>query len=148
VAKFDDRQVVFWLHTKEDPPQQPWEDALKMLSDIAKKIGDRSKLVSICVTDGGAPNTLQRRQFNEALEGGVQSAVVTTVLSNPIKRGVATALLCLNPGCRAVQPSDFDRALQYLSLEDRKPAIIAEFRRLQANLPPNESLKLIFDTLR
>jgi hypothetical protein len=140
-----DRKLSVWLSTTQDPSQEAWDQALELIRKATAGV-DVSKIASLVITDGGAPNAVQRKQLNDMFGGPIQSAAVTVALTNPVKRGVATALLWLNPSFRAFQPSDFDRALQHLGLESAKSTILGSLKQLQQQLPPNATLKVIGET--
>ncbi len=139
-----DLDVTVWLHTEQDPDQTLWNQAVKKITDLKKKRPDVSRIRTLAVTDGGAPNSIQRGQlFADVLEGKATSAVVTTILSNPLKRGVATAISWLNPSFRAFQPEDMAGAFNHLQLTEHVDTIIEELVRLQKSLPPVKTLSLM-----
>jgi hypothetical protein len=143
IVECGEYRVVVWLHTTEDPSAELWAAALQKIAVVTEELGDLSKLFSFALTDGGAPNAEQRRSlFTELLKGEVKSAVVTTVLSNPIKRGIATALLWLNPNFRAFSPLQFSQALDHLGLQKYKSELLDSFDKMQAELPPIMTLRL------
>jgi len=100
---------------------------------------------SLVVTDGGAPNTKQRAQLAAAVnQAPFKLAVVTTVLENPIKRGVATALSWLNPAIRFYVPSQFHDAVHYLGLAAHTDAVWRQYGELASELPrADKTLPLI-----
>ncbi len=71
------------------------------------------------------------------------SAGISTVLSNPIKRGIATAIGWINPGFKAVMPSEWRDALRHVNLEGQIKPILFEFERVQRHLPPVTSLGVL-----
>jgi hypothetical protein len=145
IVKLKEHHLVLWLHTAVDPPQPDWDRAVQQLREYAKSKGVPSwELRNLVVSDGGAPNARQRRQLFDAAEGRPHMlAVVTTVLNNPIKRGVATALQWLNPSVRFYHPAAYAEALAYLGLEAEKREIWAEFKHLEAQLGPSKTLRLM-----
>lgn len=137
--------VTVWLHTAEDPDQALWTEATKRVAELKqKRRGDVSKIRTLAVSDGGAPNSVQRGQlYSDVLGGNTLSAVVTTVLSNRFKRGIATAISWLNPSFRAFQPEEFEHALEHLGLKGHVSTLLAELRRLQKQLPPVKTFEML-----
>lgn len=133
-----DIEAAIWLHTADDPDQAQWTQAVERITEVKHKRNlDVSMIRTLVITDGGAPNTVQRGQLlSDALEGKATSAVVTTVLSNRLKRGIATAISWLNPSFRAFLPEEFDAALIHLDLVPHRDQLLAELESLQAKLPP------------
>lgn len=135
--------TLLWLHTEVDPPQDEFAGAVAQVGVLKRNKGDLSRLRSLVLTDGGAPNAAQRAQLMlEVFEGNVKSAVVTTVLNNRLKRGIATAISWINPSFRAYSPEQFEVALSYLDLAVHKAALLAGFQELQKKLPKNKTLEL------
>lgn len=128
---------MLWLHTSVDPAPEDWARGIELTLAAKKEHGLRT-LRQLVLSDGGAPNTAQRKQLSEQVHEGQPSklAVVTSVLDNPVKRGIATALSWVNPSFRAVPVAGFREAFRHVDLESEIPAVLAIFRRLQEELPP------------
>lgn len=83
----------------------------------------------------------------QALRGHpVRMAVVASALSNPIARGVATAVSWMNPSFRFFGPEQWSQALQHLQLGDQADFVWSLCMRLQALLPPSPLLGRIADS--
>jgi hypothetical protein len=95
-----------------------------------------SQLRHIVIADGGSPSPDQRAElFREVHEGQpVRVAAITLALSNPVIRGVATAMSWGNPGLRFFQPARFRDALAYLDLGDQRSEIEHEYRAMKERL--------------
>ena len=65
------------------------------------------------------------------------------MLSNPFKRGIATALSWTNPAMKFFQPEETDEALRHLDLREARAAIWSEYGKLQRDAPRNATLGLI-----
>ncbi len=138
--------VVLWLHTDIDPPASQWNTTVASLIELrqARKLAVE-RIRQLVISDGGAPNAFQRNRLTRDLHDGLpcKLAVVTTVLSNPIKRGIATALSWVNPSVRFYEPSGFLEALEYLDLADELDAIWREYQLLDTRIGPVRALRLI-----
>jgi hypothetical protein len=143
-----DTYLVIWLHSDIDPISERWTECIREMESLKRNVsGDLSKIKALVVTDGGAPDAVQRRALmTETFGGQVKSAAITTVLSNPIKRGIATAILWLNPDFRAFAPNQFDLALKHLNLEAYSANVLTVLKTLQLKMPPNETLRIILST--
>jgi len=138
--------VVVALHTQQDPQSEEWTEYIDLLVKLKKKsAGDVSRIRNIVVSDGGGPNAKQRAQMQTEVYLGEPSkvAAITNALSNPLKRGVATAVSWLNPGFLALTPEKWRDALRHVGLEVESRSILQELERLQRKLPPVNSLALI-----
>jgi hypothetical protein len=137
--------VLLWLHTSRDPPANEWMSALAEVDALRQQLGQLSTVRSLAITDGGAPNAVQRQQlYIESLASKtISSAAVSTVLRNPVKRSIVTAILWLNPNFRAFPPERFTMALEHLSLGGSADVMMRELHGLQEQLPPSETLQLI-----
>jgi hypothetical protein len=130
--------VALWLHTAHDPSREHWDLAMHAVLEHMKQNNvPVSRLRNLVLSDGGAPNVRQRLQLHRELWRGQSSkiSVVTTALSNPLKRGVATALSWLNPACGFFAPSQIRQALLHVDLAREERAIFRSLAKLQARLP-------------
>jgi hypothetical protein len=143
-----DLDVEVWLNTASDPLPADWLQACRAVAEsVDAKNGDASSHRMFVVTDGGTPNATQRKQLNrDALRGlPVKIAVVTPVAgTNPIKRGIATAIQWLNPEFRIFEPREVVRALDHIRVTRVQfESIWTTLTIMQRSLPPNETLRLI-----
>ena len=137
-------EVVIALHTQLDPLPEEWTAYIDLHVNLKKRNGgDLSRIRNFVVTDGGAPNVKQRALMSDAFGGAGKVAVITNALSNPIKRGVATAISWANPSFKALAPDQWRDALRHLNLENQMQPILLELSRLQVKLKPVASLSLL-----
>ncbi|WP_181234113.1 hypothetical protein [Enhygromyxa salina] len=149
ILQLGDLYLVLWLHTTRDPPTEEWDPALQKIRDLKDLVdGDVGRIRSFVFSDGGAPNAVQRKElFTNLLDNRVRSAVVTNALTNPIKRGVATALLWLNPNFRAFGPNQVEHAIEHLELTAHTHKIVTQLVKMQETLGPNTTVELVVDHL-
>jgi hypothetical protein len=145
IIRCDTLDVAIWLLTNRDPSAAEWAGGVARLAELKQlRNGDLTHLRCLTVTDGGAPNARQRGElFTDLLECKVKAAQVTFVLSNPFNRGRATAISWLNPLFQAYTPEKFLMALKHLDLGAHYRPIFDELRKLQTQLTPNETLRLL-----
>lgn len=141
--------VILALHTAQDPIPAEWQIYVDLLEKTKKKNGgDISKARAIVVTDGGAPNAKQRELSNVAAGQSFKLVAISHSLSNPLKRGIVTAIAWVNPLFKGVMPQDWRDALRHVDLDGHIKPIIFEFERLQRGLPPVNSLALLLAETR
>lgn len=139
-----DLHLLLWLHTDKDPTADEWSAALEDVSAVKARVGDLDRLRGMAISDGGAPNSIQRQElFVGLLESRMKSTAVSDVLQNPIKRGILTAINWLNPNFRAFPTAQLDRALAHLDLQDHVPTLLAALRDLKGQVKPIASLEAI-----
>jgi len=146
ILEHDRFMVVLWLHTEVEPPATEWASTVKRLGELRRTQKLPVSLIrQLVVSDGGGPGAVQRQQILDDFHDGMPSpvAVITHVLSNPVKRGMATALTWINPHVRFYEPSEFSKALEYLELTQSRKAIWREFHRLEGQLKPARALRLM-----
>src|SRR5687767_13691586 len=111
ILKLSEMHLCLWLHPKEDPAQGEWLAAIRRMEAIKASGIPVERMRNLVISDGGAPSTVQRKQLAAIWDGQhVKSAVLTTVLSNPIKRGVATAIAWINPQFGFYRPEQVNDA--------------------------------------
>ena len=139
-------RVVIWLHTKQDPSPAEWAQGVAEIARVKDTLhGDLSRMRALAFTDGGAPNATMRGElFTDVLRDKVKISAVSVALTNPLKRGITTAISWLNPLFRAFPPEKIELALSHLNLNEHRHAIFAELKHMQLKLPPNETLRLLF----
>jgi hypothetical protein len=144
----DGLEVSLWLHTARDPPPWEWTEICAKLARRVRKDGeDVSRYRVFIVSDGGAPNATQRKElFQDVLAGyPVPTAVVTTVLTtNPVKRGVATAMHLLNPSFRVFEPREVLLAVEHIGIASARFDLIwRTLMFLQVGMAPVAALELV-----
>ena len=92
-----------------NPTDEEW---YRYMSVVRQRGIERT--VQLIVTDGGGPNSSQRKYLNDLLAGRV---VPVSVLSGSVTvRGITTALGWFNREIKAFQPSELAAALQHLGI--------------------------------
>ncbi|MEO8799008.1 MAG: hypothetical protein ABI551_14055, partial [Polyangiaceae bacterium] len=119
-----------------------WQASYDTIQAYKRQTGCKlANLVMLVVTDGGAPNAFERAYFTEHLP--VSSAVITTVLTNPIKRGIATALAWTSPRFLFAEPKQWQQALVHIGMGAHGDEVWSGLRELQKRLPASTTLELI-----
>lgn len=101
--------------------------------------GDLSMLRNLVVTEGGGPNTAQRKLASERLQklknwNKATSAVVSSATS---VRGIVTVLHWFNMNIKAFPPQRIEEAFTFLGIgKEEAEQILAELPRLKAQLSP------------
>ena len=104
-----------------------------------------SDVRALVVSDGGAPGGVQRARM--ARELPIKASVVTTTLSDPVKRGIATALCWVNPRFFFGGPTDARAAANHIDIGDGWDILWPALVALQKELPRNQTLKIVAETL-
>lgn len=102
-------QTFIVVYGTRNPSNEEWEGYLA----VVERQGFEST-VQLIVTEGGGPDSPQRKLLNDKLKG--RSVPVAVISKNPIIRGVVTALSWFNTKIRAFVPSNFAEALRHLGL--------------------------------
>ena len=120
------------VFTANSPTDEEWREMIALV-----KKADLAKFRGISFSDGGAPNSAQRKLMNDCTqEFPVPSVVVT---SNTLVRGVVTAMSWFNKNMRSFSPDQIDDALRHLNVNDSEFGMIKlEVQRLVVKLgsPP------------
>jgi len=141
--------VILQVCTSRDPPASEWTEYIGQFRAHCKRgavAHDRVRI--LVVTDGGAPSLAQRTELREVLNElyagkPIKSSVVTTVLTNPIKRGVATALQWFNPAMHFYTPAQWSAALGDLGLTSDAERIWKELQQLEQGVGPLSTMAMI-----
>lgn len=138
-------ELMLWLHVKANPSPEEWEQQIDKLRQLKlQRGGDMTRFRGLVVSDGGGPGPKERALIYREIFDKTPSrqAVVTIGVNNPLIRGLATAITWFHPGFKIFQASAVREALHHLEVSQHAEAIIAEFDKMQKNLPFIESLAL------
>ena len=106
--------LIVTLHGSRSPVAEEWDEYVKALKKISFSESDPTRLRNIVFTDGGAPNSVQRKAVNDIVSSkSVRSAIVS---SSPLVRSVVTAFSWFNSSIKVYPPDDVDGAFQHLNL--------------------------------
>jgi hypothetical protein len=120
------------VYGPRNPTNEEWESYLAEV----ERHGFEST-VQLIVTEGGGPDSPQRKLLNDKLKG--RPVPVAVVSKNPIIRGVVTALSWFNSQIRSFVPSHFADALRHLGLpaaEGKEIEQVVNELRAGLDLPP------------
>lgn len=137
--------LAICLHTAEPVPNHEWTKLIEQLERCGMAGGaDPQRARMLVVTDGGAPDARQRSQLGRLWRGkAIQTAVLVPGLSNPIKRGLMTALTWFNPRMAFFVPEQLTGALRHIGLEGEQNSVWTALLELQMQLPPVRTMQLI-----
>jgi hypothetical protein len=127
-ARSGDHVVV--VHADVAPSDAEWDlyvaDGIRWMPEL------RGFLV---VSDGGGPNSRQRRQMERSLAVVRDQPRIALVSSSLLGRGIGVAVSLFNANLRAFRPDDLTSALEYLRVSPfARPAVLAELERLRHEL--------------
>ena len=110
--------VIVWLHTQSEPPADAWARGCAVSVDAVRTGRGLPYARIFVVSDGGAPNVTQRKELFHDIFGGkpIKTSVITTTGTNPIKKGIATAISWFNPQIRLFDPTDLEGALGHVDI--------------------------------
>jgi len=121
--------VIVCIHTAQPPSDEEWHEFIVAI----KSFKDVSKVRNLVLTEGGAPNSVQRRAVNELLQG--KPGVSAVVSGSALVRGVVTALNWFNPYVKTFAPSEVEDAYRYLRLAPKDvEALRVQIPKLKAVL--------------
>jgi hypothetical protein len=145
IVNCGDYHLSVWLHTRVNPPLEGWAEGVERVAELKRQLGgDVSKMLVLALSDGGAPNPVQRRQlFIDVLEGKSKAAALSCQLSHRWLRSIATAITWLSPNFSAFPPEQFDLALKHLELQAYHETIIGGLLELQKSVQPIETLAMV-----
>jgi hypothetical protein len=137
--------VFVWLHTRHDPSPQEWNAAFELM-DVRRAQANvtPAEIRQLVISDGGVPGGVQRARMGRDYPCLV--SVISTMLANPIKRGVATALGWVNPKFLFCEPHELSNALQHIGLAGKWSELGPAFQELQQFLPANKTLEQVIET--
>src|SRR5689334_9616515 len=103
------RDLNVVLHTQAPPSGREWSAYIDQLRDYGP---GRHELLGIVFSDGGGPDSAQRAEMLAVFGGQMPRTAI--ISSNPLVRGVMTALSWFNANVKAFSPGAIGDAFQYL----------------------------------
>jgi hypothetical protein len=115
------------VQNRIDPSDAEWDQEVAMVKQRLLK-------TILVVTDGGAPNALQRSRYTQAAEE--QRILVAVVTDSPIAVAVLTCISWFagKREMRAFRPHDFKQAVAHLGLEDQEVTLRRVVEKLRSQL--------------
>jgi len=129
--------VIVALHNTSPPTEEEWAQYCQAVKSI-----DLANLRAIAFSDGGGPDSKQRKALNDVLGGRPSHGALVT--SSTVARSVVTALSWFNPLVKAFAPDETARAFEYLKLDSSEvQAVRLAIRTLSMKFsPPLKSVVL------
>lgn len=110
-------RVLVLVHAAEDPGDDEWMEYVQEIKRQGSVL-----LPQIVLTDGGRPNSTQRKLLTDVLAGrGMKVAVLS---ASTLVRGVVTAISWFNRDIRSFEPHALGHALEYLGVPTSQDATI------------------------
>lgn len=124
--------LVIAVHGTAPPNDPEWDEYMVVLKEAAR-IGGVERARSLVITEGGAPNSAQRKKVNELLSG--RAGLCAVISDSAIVRGVVTALNWYNPMIKAYSPAQMEQAMHYLKVSGKQAQeALAMVGKLKADL--------------
>jgi hypothetical protein len=114
--------LILTMHNHEPPSVTEWNEYVVALKAYTEANPDLSRARNIVFTDGGAPNSAQRKEVNDILQG--RHVLVAVVSSSTVVRGVVTAFAWFNPDTKGFAPDATAAAYAYLQLSNEEVELI------------------------
>lgn len=106
--------LIITVHTAKSPSQDEWGEYIRALETLTRELKDHTHLRNIVFTDGGAPDSVQRKAVNSIVASrSVTSAIVSR---SQMVRTVVTAFSWFNEKVKAFSPDTIEEAYQHLKL--------------------------------
>jgi hypothetical protein len=118
------------------PDRGEWQEYVEAArAGLARNAGDIERLPTLLLSDGGAPDALQRSAINELQVQVGKTARVAFLSESTLTRGVTRALTWLNPKLKVFPPERFLDAFAYLGVPpERAGAVKGELLSLERDL--------------
>lgn len=114
--------LILTMNTDQAPSSTEWNEYVTALRAYTSANPDLSRARNIVFTDGGAPNSAQRKELNDILKG--RHVMVAVISNSTIVRGVVTAFAWFNPDARVFAPDATASAYAYLQLSDAEVELV------------------------
>ena len=102
-----------------------------------------ASVLTLVLSDGGAPNAMQRTRITEVQEGTAARSPVSFISDSPMIRGASRAIALFNPRFKVFTPQSFSRALEHLGVLPTSASVVKRHILETERLLAGESLRVV-----
>lgn len=107
------------------PSDADWSRYMEEVqTSVVKYPENLASMLTIALSDGGAPNAMQRTRVNELQERTAARAPISLISDSPLIRGASRALALFNPRLKVFAPGSFSKALEHLGVPSSSASIV------------------------
>ncbi len=122
-------QLAVAVWSERTPPEIEWKEYVRVLSAMSS-----SNNRMIVFSAGGGPNAMQRQDLDELTEKKDDKVRVAIVTGSRIARGIVTAISWIRKDTHvAFNPTDVNKALDYLQLNEEQRKAVLEYAKLMGD---------------
>jgi hypothetical protein len=116
----------FVILSREAPPtDSDWNRYMKEVrASAAQHPENLASVPTIVLSDGGAPNAMQRTRVTELQEGTPARAPIAFISDSPLVRGATRAIALFNPKFKVFTPASFSKALEHVGVLPSSASIV------------------------
>lgn len=120
-----DHDLLVILCREAPPTDADWSQYINAVSASAAKLSaNLANILTLVLSDGGAPNAMQRTRLTEFHEKSSTRAPVSLISDSPLVRGAARAMALFNPKFKVFAPDSFLTALDHLGLRPSSASLV------------------------
>lgn len=125
--------LIITVHGPQPPSNEEWVEYVRALVKLAADVKDHSTIRNIVFTEGGAPNSGQRKAVNDI---GYSKSVTSAIISkSQFVRTVVTAFSWFNDKVKAFSPETMEDAYKHLRLTKYEIEVVSgRLKQLRAQL--------------
>jgi hypothetical protein len=121
-------KLVLTVHTDRAPSPAEWASYVRALNQLTREERDYQRIRNLVITEGGAPDSAQRKAVNDIISSKYVTAAV--VSGSPVVRATVTAFSWFNNSIKAFAPHEMNDAFRHLELSSFEVELVD--RRLSA----------------
>jgi hypothetical protein len=117
---------LFVIVSREAPPTDAdWTRYMAAVNaSVTKYPENLASVLNLVLSDGGAPNAMQRTRVTELQERTTARAPVAFISDSPLIRGATRAIALFNPRFKVFTPASFSKALEHLGVLPTSASIV------------------------
>lgn len=102
-------RLLIAVYGSRTPSNAEWAEYRRALEGLGEEVN------VLAFSSGGGPSLTQRRQLEDAIDNRPGRAAIVTI--DRIARGIVTAIRWFNHDIKAFEPSQWEQALEFLSID-------------------------------
>ena len=117
---------LFVLVCREAPPTDAdWSRYMAEVEASAAKYPENlASMLTLVLSDGGAPNAMQRTRVTELQERTTARAPISFISDSSLIRGATRAIALFNPKFKVFTPGSFSKAIEHLGVLPSSASIV------------------------